>query len=591
MKSKIFVIYCVILFIENSLQFSNSEICSDIVAQNDLNQAQIGRAPISIDVQTGIIARSTISVTIRANENFQFEGFEIQARTQDGEIIGRFQSSDEINLVKCYGKIDTVAIHANDNLKTKVQLLWEAPDVNENLIFYFVVTVVESFDKFWIQQRSSLNVILPNNDQLPNENLSKDEISIHNDDNEIDIYNGCSETKSCFGIPNFCFRGRNCHTLMTVTFNEENDLFTFEFLSTRFSNNQNYVSGGVSLSPSMGAASVIECVRFPTGQVNAYASWTLGTTAAQRGIVDQNLINITHGSLIDGRIYCKVDRVPSGAVNTQGTDFDLRNTEFYLLIASGTNVAGNAVGYHDINAVVSVNTVLLTTPTEVFGFEMTVSPLLLIHGSFMIVAWIGLTSIGIVMARHFKSSWQNKKTCGKDIWFTYHVICMCMTWALTLAGFIIIFIDTGEFHTSVHSILGCFVLALSFIQPIGAIFRPGPKDNSRPLFNWMHKAFGNITHLLAIITIFYAVGLPRALLPQYTMYVLVAFVVFYLFMHIIFNSIDICGKMRVEKSLGVGESKSTPYNVLQKTLLGLFVIVILLFVIGLLLIFNLDISD
>lgn len=89
----------------------------------------------------------------------------------------------------------------------------------------------------------------------------------------------------------------------------------------------------------------------------------------------------------------------------------------------------------------------------------------------MIVSWIGLTSIGIVFARYFKKSWSNRKTCGQDVWFIWHVICMFLSWILTIAGFVIIFVYRGEWSTSAHAIMGCVVLGLAVIQPIGAVFR------------------------------------------------------------------------------------------------------------------------
>lgn len=40
-----------------------------------------------------------------------------------------------------------------------------------------------------------------------------------------------------------------------------------------------------------------------------------------------------------------------------------------------------------------------------------------LHGSFMIVSWIGLASLGIVLARYYKSTWVGSSLFGKDIWF------------------------------------------------------------------------------------------------------------------------------------------------------------------------------
>ncbi|KAG5674315.1 hypothetical protein PVAND_004292 [Polypedilum vanderplanki] len=588
-RMKIFVIFCAILCIKNSFQSPNGappSACLNMTPQHGANLPQIESAPISIVSQTGITARSTIIVTIRANENFQFRGFFIQARAQNGEIIGRFLWNDNINLVECDNRIGAGATHMNNSLKSEVQLLWEAPYVSQNLVFNFVVTIVETFDRFWVNHQSSFNVIIVNPQDTTTTEFPGGSTS-PNDDNEIDvIFRGCGETKTCFGIPNFCYQGDDCASFMAITYNESNDLFTFELLSKAY---QNYIAGGLSLSQSMPDTSVIECVQYPQGMIRAHISWIRGQSV-ERDQVNQNYVNLTESKFINGRIYCKIERIAVGEVNENGIIFDLTNTKFYLLLASGTNVDQNAIGPHNTNNDVSDIAVLLVEPTNV-GTGKTISSLLLMHGSFMIVAWIGLTSTGIVMARYFKSSWQGKQVFGKDIWFVCHVTCMSLTFILTLAGFIIIFIDIGEWRTTPHAVIGCIVFSLSIIQSFGAIFRPGPKDDDRPLFNWFHKAFGSITHLLAVIAIFYAVGLPNAELPQYTMYVLAAFAAFYLFMHIIFNTVDICSNMKKQKRLGAATSKDASFKLIQKTLLGLFVIVIFSFVLGLLLIFNLDFSD
>lgn len=48
---------------------------------------------------------------------------------------------------------------------------------------------------------------------------------------EPNIFDGCGETKVCFGIPNLCFRTGNCDQFVGVTFNKETDVFTFEMRS------------------------------------------------------------------------------------------------------------------------------------------------------------------------------------------------------------------------------------------------------------------------------------------------------------------------------------------------------------------------
>ena len=181
----------------------------------------------------------------------------------------------------------------------------------------------------------------------------------------------------------------------------------------------------------------------------------------------QNIIRLIDSSLIDGRIYCKMQSDTLSVVN--GQVFDLENDKHYLLLAGSPFLQqGNLVGPHQANRGVSGEQFLLTDPREVQ--KATRSALLLTHGSFMIVAWIGLTSIGVVIARYFKTSWK-KKTSGTDSWLLWHICCMFLTWALTLIAFIIIFVDVGQWNLSVHSVMGCVVFALVSVQAIGGAAR------------------------------------------------------------------------------------------------------------------------
>lgn len=43
------------------------------------------------------------------------------------------------------------------------------------------------------------------------------------------IYNGCGDTKVCFGVPDNCYSDRSCEMLGAVTYNSHN--FTFELLA------------------------------------------------------------------------------------------------------------------------------------------------------------------------------------------------------------------------------------------------------------------------------------------------------------------------------------------------------------------------
>lgn len=76
---------------------------------------------------------------------------------------------------------------------------------------------------------------------------------------------------------------------------------------------------------------------------------------------------------------------------------------------------------------------------------------------------------------------------------------MICTWLLTMAGFILIFVELKGWSSeqNPHAILGTITTIICFIQPIGAAFRPHPGHKHRPLFNWGHWLGGNLGHILA----------------------------------------------------------------------------------------------
>lgn len=138
------------------------------------------------------------------------------------------------------------------------------------------------------------------------------------------------------------------------------------------------------------------------------------------------------------------------------------------MMAGGAEIFADVIGMHD-HRDISDSKYWLTEPGVVTGAP--ISPLMLTHGALMIVAWIGLTSIGVVFARYFKPMWAGRQVLGKVYWLLFHMCCLILAIVLTLIGFIIIFIDLGHWHTTVHSVLGCIAFAFSILQVIGGFMR------------------------------------------------------------------------------------------------------------------------
>lgn len=77
-------------------------------------------------------------------------------------------------------------------------------------------------------------------------------------------------------------------------------------------------------------------------------------------------------------------------------------------------VSENGIAYHDLGREASSHSFHLS---EVLNLHPKSRVLVQLHGSFMVVAWIGTTSAGIILARYFRLTWTNKPLWGKDQWF------------------------------------------------------------------------------------------------------------------------------------------------------------------------------
>ncbi|CAH1392643.1 unnamed protein product [Nezara viridula] len=353
------------------------------------------------------------------------------------------------------------------------------------------------------------------------------------------IYDGCETEKNCFGYPDNCIINQNCEGLVTVSVQGTRYIFEMKGKS------DGYIATGLSRDNKMGGDSVMECVHEPGDKINVYMSYNkAGEKSNTRRKIIQTGINMLNSTFIDGTIYCKFSRDVNTVIENE--IFDLSNDKYFILLAAGSSIKDGAIGFHDNFYVVSGQQRLLS---DIAAFSTSSKLLLRLHGSFMVAAWLGCTSIGIVLARYFKQTWVDSSLCAKDLWFAWHRMFMLVTWCLTLAGFVIIFVELGGWvgpNSQSHALMGCITTVLCFIQPIGAAFRPHPTARKRPVFNWLHWFIGNTAHICSIITIFLAVPLNKAELPDWVDWLLVVFVAAYVFIHLVLS----CAGCLTERKLG-----------------------------------------
>lgn len=211
---------------------------------------------------------------------------------------------------------------------------------------------------------------------------------------------------------------------------------------------------------------------------------------------DQNIAQLITSRIVDGSIYCEVERPAN--VKISNIDFDMTEEKFYLLLASGTGLNADSIAYHDL---VYVHTKYATLFEEgkgdIFEGAGNSKVLLFLHAVFMIIAWIFFSAIGILSARFGKSQLRGLKMFGKDLWFVIHQICMTIVWLLVIASVAIIWIDVGTWRTSAHSITGIISSSLCVVQPFVAALRPSPSHEMRPIFNFLHGSIGKFAQLFA----------------------------------------------------------------------------------------------
>ncbi|XP_020717045.1 putative ferric-chelate reductase 1 homolog isoform X2 [Ceratitis capitata] len=511
--------------------------------------------------------------------------------------------------MNCESSVGNSVTHSNTSPKQSVSLEWQPPvDFLGEVLFN--ATVAQAYDSFWVGIPSNTVQVVrrdtvgsyPQTTRLPyvtppprGPYTPQTESPMTTQPQDDPFYTDCGRSKTCFGFPDGCIETKSCKSISAVMV--RGDVYEFEMKS--LSSGAAYIALGLSEDAKMGDDLVTECVP-QNGRVSLYSSYTSGAPnyAATRANVPQNKARLIESSVIDGVIYCKIQREVITQVSSK--TFDLLNNRYHLLIASGTGLKENSVGYHDIGRLPSAAPINLAVVQDLSGSS---TLLLRLHGAFMVIAWIGTTSLGIILARYFKQTWVGKQICGKDQWFVWHRACMVTTWSLTIVAFIIIFVEIGDWSSerNPHAILGTITTIICFIQPIGALFRPAPNAKSRPIFNWLHWLGGNLAHILSIVTIFFAVKLTKAELPEWMDWILVGFVVVHVIVHLIYSiagfssdrqqaqqvtafQMSDMGHHGMRNGHRMERNTDAPYSRFRKGLLAAYTIILILFVVVLVLI-------
>ncbi|XP_069137762.1 ferric-chelate reductase 1-like isoform X2 [Argopecten irradians] len=342
----------------------------------------------------------------------------------------------------------------------------------------------------------------------------------------------CGVTKGCFSD---C-QGSSCSVLVTWM-NVDDQNVEFEIISNVPAGSDSWVAIGFSDDKNMGSDSVVACVT--SGVVSAQTGYNTGTRYG--ALTPDNLgLSSVSGSVVNSVLNCKFTRKTN--ITGEPTFYDIRQ-KWHLFFARGPVLSGN-LRKHTQTPLISDGTV------DFLGADLQSAAklsyiLVEIHGSLMVVAWVLFSSIGIFVARYLKPMWPNSTILGQKVWFQIHRTCMVTVFLLTATSFVIIFIEVDGYASEVgisddnhsfaqyHPILGIVVMALTVINPFITLFRCAPTDKRRPIFNFYHWFFGTTAHIMAAVTIVFAMYLDKSNVPESARYIAIAYICVFVFLDLV----------------------------------------------------------
>ncbi|XP_028919708.1 putative ferric-chelate reductase 1 [Ornithorhynchus anatinus] len=469
------------------LGFSNGSFimsCDSLEPNHGFYVSQKDAIPYNISVsQTSFNLQDEITVTLQATESNGFMGFLLQARDTERNIpVGSFRIIDQNTRgLKCNNVENSSLSQKDSSTKMKIQTVWIAPSGTGNV--QFIATVVQRFYLFWVGAKSITLQAL----QKSTENRTRQ------DDRAISSLlvmnsSGCGKSKFCFSNPSGCGpEDPSCLFMSSEALSGNRLKFEMSGLS------QGYVSIGFSDDFMMAQDDVYICVRNGTGQIEVQHAFTTGRTSPT--IKPLGKVEMIKTSFNNGVIKCSF--ITGNPISTETRT--ARNL-YYVFLTVGPAQNG-IIRKHTTRPLITSQKVDISK-YMVTGGRPSVPTLIKVHGALMLIAWMTIGNIGMVFASIWKGVLK-KKIWGQELWFQAHRFLMLLTVAVTITAFILPFVQIqGWSGNEPHPIMGCIVMTLVVLQPVGAILRPPPQHKRRIWFNWFHSLNAFILKVLSVVTIF-----------------------------------------------------------------------------------------
>ncbi|KAM6454405.1 ferric-chelate reductase 1 isoform 2-T2 [Liasis olivaceus] len=450
-----------------------------------------------------------------------FEGFFLQARNADhlgDPAVGSFALADQrrSQLLTCGHVKNSAVSHTSKSKKNHLDAYWVAPRDAPKKI-QFLVTVVQKYSIFWVKipgptifqpNIPPLTTIMSTNWNIP---TSLPVSYLSQPFNSSD----CGDRKFCVRNPTNCDpKANNCFFL---SFKQDYDSVLIEMSGP----SEGYIAFALSHDQWMrGGDDAYLCIS-EGHRVDISTAFLVGRSYPE--FDSKNALEKMSWRLADGLIQCSFRRRIHLPVFTGRFNLD---ANYYIFLADGEVSEGGVIYKHHQQPLITNGKYNVLGPLKDIGGSR--SPFLIkIHGALMFVGWITTVSIGVIIARFFKSVWPNTLLFGEEIWFQVHRTLMMITVLLTSASFVLPFVYRGGWNKQAgfHPYFGCIVMALALFQPLMAAFRPPPQAPRRQIFNWLHWTAGTTARILAVVTIFLGMDLPALNLPDpWDTYTMIGFV-------------------------------------------------------------------
>ncbi|XP_024230438.1 putative ferric-chelate reductase 1 isoform X2 [Oncorhynchus tshawytscha] len=501
MDRYILIIACVLRVVRCYSSGEVTEACDDMAPQHFVT-AQQSPAPFSVTADRSSFKEGDeITVWLLADST-PFIGFMLQARAVNGSSpLGVFTvTGGEAQLLTCNGQPSAVS-HTSASAKLSIQGTWRAPTSYGFNSIQFSASFVIDFSTFWVGVTSypvtfSGTAATPaNSTSIPiTSTTSASSTAVFPSQSSLSISSaGCGSSKVCFRQPLNCDPGvsPDCYFLSAMTSIRDTAIH-LEMTGP----SDGYIAIGFSDDQMMGNDDIFICGRDSNGIIQLQHAYSTGRRRPD--IVPLGNVSDVKSSMKDDIISCSfTTRNPISIPRSVRS-----SSPYYLMFAHGPTSNGE-IGHHT-STFLSDTKMDISRPQGITN--ATQPPIIKAHGALMLIAWMTTGSLGMITARYLKDR-ANIPPHWPHVWFLVHVFLMTLTVAATIIAFILSFTQVGGWSGGAHPVLGWVVMILAFFQPIVAMFRCGPHNRWRVLFNWSHALNAVAIKVLAVVAIFTGLSL------------------------------------------------------------------------------------